>query len=178
MEEIKIDLINGYNHLKAFYYQNGNGSIFTCKDTKAPVLKGSIFVLITTVLYFIALSFPRVGWIFLTILFSIASVILVIDAVISCGQYLKWKHSVENALNKIKNYKVEQLRLTGNYIEISNTDETTIEKWDTIEFTTIKTDSIYLKNKAGAFYIFPEHSMKPEEFVALTNFIRNRIENK
>jgi hypothetical protein len=41
MEAIKIDLINGYDHLKAFYYQNENGSIFTCKDTKTPMLKAA-----------------------------------------------------------------------------------------------------------------------------------------
>jgi hypothetical protein len=178
MEEVKIDLLNVYENLKAFYYQNGNGSIFTCKDTKIPIFEAVICLLVTIVLYFITLSSPQAGWIFLTAIFSIASCVVVIDTVKSCGQYLKWKHSVESSLNKIKNYKIQQLRLTQSAIEISNADETTIENWDSIEHATIKADSVYLRNKAKAFYIFPAKSMKPEEFIVLTNFIRNKIEQK
>ena len=178
MEEIKIDLINGYDNVKAFYYQNGNGSIFTCKDTKAPILKASICLLVSIVLYFIAISSLQIGWIFLVAIFSISSGILIIDTVKTCGQYLKWKHSVESILNKIKKYKVQQVKLTNDYIEISNSDETIIDRWVTIKHATIKSDSIFLRIGDNSTYVFPEKSMKPEEFVALSNFIRGKVENE
>jgi hypothetical protein len=178
MEEIKIDLINGYENLKEFYYKNGNGSIFTCKDTKIPILKSGICLLVTIVLYFIAILSPQIGWIFLVAIFSVSSIILIIDTVKTCGQYLKWKHSVESILDKIKKYKVQQLKLTNDFIEVSNSDERFMDRWDAVKQATMKLDSILLNTDSRATYIFPAKSMKPEEFVSLTNFIKAKIENK
>lgn len=74
--------------------------------------------------------------------------------------------------------KIQQLKLTNDYIEISNLDETIIDKWNTIKHATMKSDSIFLRISDQSTYIFPEKSMKPEEFIALTNFIKAKIKNK
>ena len=138
MEEIKIDLINGYEHLKEFYYQNGNGSIFTCKDTETPVFKAIVSVLVSVILYGIMLSFPNVGWIFLTILASIVSVICIMNVIKPGRQYLKWKHSVENLLSRVKKYEVQHLKVTNDYIEMSNSDESVVDKWNSVYPCNIK----------------------------------------
>ncbi len=177
MEEIKIDLINGYEHLKEFYYQNGNGSIFTCKDTKTPIFKALVSVLVSFILYGITLSFSNVGWIFLTIVASVVSVICIMVVIKPISQYLKWKHSVEILLSKVKKYEVQHLKVTNDYIEISNSDESVFDKWNSTIHATLKPDSIYLKINEHTTYIFPEKSMKPEEFVSLTTFIRTKIES-
>ncbi len=177
MEEIKIDLINGYEHLKEFYYQNGNGSIFTCKDTKTPVFKAIVSVLVSVILYGITLSFPNVGWIFLTILASIVSVICIMNVIKPGRQYLKWKYSVEKLLSRVKKYEVQHLKVTNDYIEMSNSDESVVDKWNSAIHATLKPDSIYLKINEQTTYIFPKKSMKPDEFVSLTKFIRAKIES-
>jgi len=177
MEEIKIDLINGYEHLRAFYYQNGNGSIFTCKDTKTPIFKAIISVLVLAILYGITRLFPNVGMIFLTIVASIVSVICIMNVIKPGRQYLQWKHSVESLLKRVKKYDVQHLKVTNDYIEISNSDETVVDKWDSAIHATLKPDSIYLKINEETAYIFPKKSMKPDEFISLNTFIRNKIES-
>ena len=177
MEEIKIDLINGYEHLREFYYQNGNGSIFTCKDTRTPIFKAIISVLISVILYGITLSFPNVGLIFLTIVASIVSVICIMYAIKPGRQYLQWKHSVESLLRKVKKFDVQHLKVTNDYIEMSNADETVVDKWNSVIHANLKPDSIYLKINEETAYIFPKNSMKPDEFIGLTKFIRTKIES-
>ena len=62
MNELKIELMDGYNALKNVYFRNGQGSIFTYRNTKIPILVSSIFVTLTATFYFAALSYPDTGW--------------------------------------------------------------------------------------------------------------------
>lgn len=178
MDDLNIAIKNGYENVKAFYYQNGNGSILTCKDTKKPIKNTIFYVLLFVFIFFFLKPSSNLGWIILAAFTSIICVAQLIDTFIKCRQYIKWKRSVENILDKLQKYESQQLTLTDRTIEISNSDETTIEKWDTIQHTTIKSDSIFLRGNINTSYVFPAKSMEPEQFEELTTFIKEKMRNK
>jgi hypothetical protein len=175
MDNLKIELSDGYENVKAFYYHNGNGSILTCKDTKKPILNTAFYF---TLLFFMLIflnPLSSVGMIILTTITSIISIANLIATLIRCRRYINWKKSVEIILNKLKKYKTEELLLTDQTIEISNTDETTIDKWDTIQHATIKPDSIFMKGSTNTSYVFPAKSMEPNQFEKLSIFIKEKM---
>jgi uncharacterized membrane protein YjgN (DUF898 family) len=91
MNELKIELKDGYNALKTVYFRNGQGSIFTYRNTKIPILVSSIFVALTFTFYFVALSYPGTGWMVLMILCALISFTGIIIIIIRSNRYFSWK---------------------------------------------------------------------------------------
>jgi hypothetical protein len=85
---------------------------------------------------------------------------------------MEWKKSVENILNNLRKNTNQRLVLTDRTIEITNSEETSIEKWETIQHATINPESIFLRGSFQTGYLFPAKSMEPLQFEELTVYIK------
>jgi hypothetical protein len=174
MDDLTIELKEGYNVLKNIYYRNGQGSIFTYSETKRPIIVSSIFIALTVTFYFIALLYPDMGWIGLMLLCLFISVTGIIYTVIRGKRYFSWKNSIEEYLEEVRKYETHSLTLSANAYVLSNSDETFIERWDSIQFVSINRDYISIKSNNHS-YILPEKSMTPEQYIEVQNFIKQRM---
>jgi hypothetical protein len=175
MDELKIELKDGYNALKNVYFRDGKGSIFTFRWTKIPILVSSIFVVLAITFYCIAYLYPDMGWIFLTTICSLSAFIGIIFIGFRSTKYLKWKISVDKYLNGFRKYESQWLTLSEFTFELSNSDQTVIEKWENIKAVSIYKDNILLKSSIYSSYTFPEKSMKPDQFAEFKNFVTQRM---
>ncbi len=174
MEELKIELRNGYETCKEFYFRNGNGDVFTYKVTKKLFILSTFSIIVTALFYFLSLVYPETSWIFLLVLCSIITVTVLAITIFKCAKYFSWKRETVKYLNSLKKFDCQQLLVTINAIELSNSDQTSIEKWKTITHSQIDSDFIYLK---GEFYpyLFPRRSMEIEQFNQLKEFVKQRM---
>jgi hypothetical protein len=175
MQTLKIELKNGYETIKAIYYRNGNGSIFTYSATRHYIPITIIFFIGSAFLYALAIRFPETVWILLFILSAATSLILTVQTIIRSQNYLKWKRSSDEYLNGFRKYESQWLTISQDCIEISNSDEISIEKWETISHVSIKADYIYLRSSVNGSYLFPEKCMEPGQYLALEEFIQQRM---
>jgi hypothetical protein len=90
-------------------------------------------------------------------------------------QYLKWKNAVEASLKKLIKYDVQVLTLTPGCIELMNSDETSIDRWEKIDQVSIKSDYLSMTGKDGTAYLFPKKAMEPGEFEILIDYVRKRM---
>lgn len=175
MQTLKIELKNGYENIREIYYLDGNGSIFTYKATRRYIPVTITSIILSACLYGIAMQFPETGWIFLFILSSGASLTLTVRTIIRSQNYLKWKKSSDQYLNGLRKYQSQWLSVSQNCIEISNVDETSIEKWETINHVSIKANYISLRSSVNGSYLFPEKCMEPEQYSELKEFIQRKM---
>src|SRR4030095_6093092 len=175
MDELKIELKDGYNTLKDIYYRDGKGSIFTFRWTKMPIIISSIFVPLSATFYFVSLLYPDIGWIFLMTICSLIAFVGLIFIVIRGKRYLIWKISVTKYLKGIRKYETYWLTLTDQTFEIRNIDETKIERWENIKSVSIFKDQIILYSSIISTYTLPEKSMSPGQFADLSSFIIQRM---
>ena len=174
MNELKIELKDGYKALKEIYYQNGQGSIFTFSWTKKPIIVSSIFVTLTVTFYFIALLYPDTGWIVLMILCALISFTGIIFIITRGKRYFTWKNSIEKYLEEVRKYETHSLMLSANTFELSNSDETFIEKWERIQSVSINRVFISIKSIDHS-YILPEKSMTSDQYIKVQDFIKQRM---
>ena len=175
MQTLKIELKNGYENIKAIYYLDGNGSIFTYKATQRYIPFTIISIILSVFLYGVAIQFPKTGWIFLFILSSAVSLTLTVRTIIRSQSYLKWKKSSDKYLNRLRKYQSQWLTVSQDCIEISNVDETSIEKWETINHVSIKANYIFLRSSVNGSYLFPEKCMEPGQYSELKEYIQQRM---
>ena len=175
MDELKIELKDGYNALKEIFYQNGSGNLHTWKGTKGPFYVTLIFCVLSMIFFLAAMQSPETHWIVLTILTFVTAIFSGIVLVIRSIKYITWKKSIESYLAEVRKYDSQWLTLNPHTLQISNSDETIIEKWENIKQVSIKRDYISLKGDSQISYIFPEKSMTPEQFITLQEFIRKVI---
>jgi hypothetical protein len=174
MEDLTIELKDGYNVLKDIYYRNGQGSVFTFRGTKRPIIFSSIFIALSVTFYFIALLYPDIWWIVLMVLCSLISFTGLIFSVVQGKRYFSWKNSTKKYLDEVRKYEAYSLTLTANTFILANSDETTIEKWESIQFVSINPDYISVKSD-NHYYILPEKSMTPVQYIEVQNFIKKRM---
>ena len=172
---MKIELKDGYNAMKTIYYQDGKGSIFTFKWTKKPILVTLILVVFAITFYCIAFVYSDISWIFLTTICSLLAFIGIIFIVVRGIKYVRWKNSVEKYLNELRKYETQWLTLSELTFELSNSDETVIEKWENIKAVSVSKDNILLKSSIYSSYTFPEKSMTPDQFMELKKFVIQRM---
>jgi hypothetical protein len=177
MEEISIELKDGYKAVKAIYYQNGLGSIFTYYSTKWLVIFTISSAILSVIFYVISLIYQGIGWIALMAICSMVTIIGFIFSVTYGMIYFKRKKGIDQYLDQIRKYDTESLTLTQRHIEMSNSDSTTFEKWAEIAYVSLKKDYILLKSANRNSYIFPEKSMDPHQFVIMVEFIRQKMES-
>jgi hypothetical protein len=175
MEEIKIELKDGYNTAKAIYYRNGNGSIFTYHKTRRSILFTSIFAILSLILFLVAFNYPETGWIFLLVICSVTTIVCAIVLGINSKTYLTWKRPTDAYLNQLRKYQTQWLTLTPHSLELTSHDESSIEKWENIKHVSFKPDSISMSGDNCPSYLFPEKSMEPDQFIKLKDFIRQRM---
>ena len=174
MDEFKIELKDGYNALKDIYYRDGKGSIFTFWWTKKPMIASSIFVTLSVAFYFISLFYPYMGWIFLMTICTLISFIGIIFIIIRGKEYFRWKNSIEKYLEEVRKYETYSLTLSENTFVLSNSDETYIEKWESIHSVSVNRDFISIKSNEHS-YILPKKSMTANQYDEVQNIIKQRM---
>ena len=172
MEELKIELKDGYKVFKEMYYKKGQGSIFTWKLTRGPFIATTVFALLTIISYLVALKHPYSDSIVSVTICSLGTFGALLYLLIKGRVYFKWKNAVEKYLNRLRKYESQWLTLTPHIIELSNPDETSIEKWDNIKSVSIYPDLIVIRGSVPEAYQLPEKSMTPDQFRELKDFIR------
>lgn len=175
MDDYKIELKDGYSTLGAIYYQGGRGSIFTNRSTKWCFTITLIFVALIVLLYMVALFHPNENWITLFEFCSLMTIVMVILSIISAIQYLLWKKPIEKYLNGLRKYESQWLTLTDSIFELTNSDSTSIEKWEAIKFVSIQQNFISISSDYHSSFIFPAKSMAPDQYIALVEFIKRKM---
>ena len=174
MNELKIELKDGYNNLKEIYYKNGQGSIWTYKGTRTPIIISLILIGLSFTFYVISLVYPFMGWIFMMTICSLGVFIGIIYLGFVGRKYLNWKKSVTRDLNKISKYETHWITMTEKTMEISNRDETLIDKWENVKFVSINDEYIFIKS-SNDNYILPGKSMTTEQYEDVKSFIKQRL---
>jgi hypothetical protein len=177
MNEIKIELKDGFSTIRDLYFRNGNESIFTYQKTKRPIFITSIFATLSIALYFIEFRYPDTSWIFIFIVCFLITIVGAFYLVINGRKYLMWKKKIDNYLEKLRKYKSQWLLLTPQTIEISNSDEITIERWETIKYVSIYPDFISMGSDNHGLYLFPKKSMESDQYTDLKDFIKLAMKN-
>lgn len=178
MDQIRIELTDVFNTFKAYYYRHGEGSIFTYQGTRKSVIITSIFAFLSIILYFIALQFPEVYWIFLFFIFTMITIIGIIISVINVKKYYERKKGIDEYLEGLHKYESQWLTYAQHFFELSSTEGSTIEKWETIKYVSIQSDHILMKSDNHGSYLIPEKTMKPEQFAELKEFIMQRMKDE
>jgi hypothetical protein len=174
MDEIKIELKNGYEALKEIYFQDGKASILTYKWTKTPIVVSSLFVLLSLTFFFVALVYPETGWIFLMTICALIALTGIVFCGIRIKKFTSWRNSIQSYLESIRKYEYYSLTLSAHTFELSNSDETFIEKWENIRSVSIRHEFISIKSTDHS-YILPEKSMTADEYVEVQNYIKQRM---
>lgn len=171
MDEMKIELKDGYNVFREMYYRDGQGSILTWKGTRKPIIAVLIFGLFTIISYLLALKYPYTEWIVSVILSSLGTFGVFLYILIKGRIYFKWKRGVEKYLNRLLKYESQWLTVTVHTIALSNSDETSIEKWENIKSVSIYPDYIVIRGGVPEAYQLPEKSMTSDQFAELKEFV-------
>jgi hypothetical protein len=174
MDDLTIELKDGYNTLKDIYYQSGQGSVFTYSRTRNPMIVSSLFIMLSVAFYFIALLYPEMGWIFLMALCSLISFFRIIFTVVQCKKYFSWKNPIDKYLNEVRKYETHSLTLSARSFILINSNETIIEKWESIQYVSINRDYISVRSSNHSF-ILPEKSMLPDQYMEVRSFIKQRM---
>lgn len=177
MDEINIELKDGYEAVKAIYYKHGLESIFTYRGTKLLVRSTILLAILSVIFYLVSLIFSGMGWIALMAICSILTIIVSVFSIIYIIKYLKRKKAIDKYLDQIRKQGSEWLTLTKHHIKMSNRESTSIEKWAEITYVSIQKDYITLKSDNPSSYIFPEKSMGPHQFALMIEFIKQRMES-
>ncbi|HWY34847.1 MAG TPA: YcxB family protein [Nitrosopumilaceae archaeon] len=175
MDELNIELKNGAETVKALYYTNGQGNIFTYKRTRWLILRTAGLLLLSIILYFVAINIPVITWIFISIISSAVALASTVNLALNTRKYLNWKKQVKEFLKVLAKYESQWLTLTYSSIEIVNNDKTTIDKWENVKHISVFSDHISIRMDDQALYVFPAKSMEPEQFNKLKEFVKNRM---
>jgi len=62
MDEMKIELKDGYNVFKEIFYRKGQGNILTWKGMRNPIIAILFFLLPAIISYLVALKYPDTNW--------------------------------------------------------------------------------------------------------------------
>jgi hypothetical protein len=171
-----IELTNGFQSIKEIYFANGNGSVFTYRQTKTALLAALAFAVLSG--FFYLLSFTnQVVWIFLLDLSVWAVVGFILVFSFRAEKYFKWKKGVRTYLKELSKYDKQYLNLTELSFELINTDETIIEKWKNISKVSISPTHIKLNSESGSNYLFPAKSMEASKYEKLKEFISRKMKD-
>ena len=171
-----IELINGMEAIRELYYSGGRGSIFTYKPTRTVLVTSSIFILLSGICYLFSLS-NKVEWVVLFVVNVIMALFFLFRFSQVAKKYFQWMKGVDEYLKKLSKYEKQTLTLYHNSFELSNSDETVIEKWTNIRKTSFLSSHITLNSATGTLYLFPAKSMKDSEYEYLKEFIGLRMKD-
>ena len=177
MDGLSIELKNGRNALAELYYVDGKGSIFLYEKTKR-LIRFMIISAIFSIIFYLLSFNNEIIWIFLFVLCSLVFLICLILLIYKGNQYFQWKKNVDYFLKKTSQYNTQFLKLTLECIELTNKDETFIEKWDNIKHASIVATHITLTSATQVKYLFPAKSMEPTQYIELKQFIRMKMNNQ
>jgi hypothetical protein len=177
MDDLKIELKDGYSALKAIYFRDGRESIFTNRATKWGLTITLIIACLSALFYMISLLHPEENWITLFEFCSLITIVMVIFSFILIIKYLLWKKPIEKYLNGLRKYESQWLTLTDRNIELTNSDSTSIEKWEAIKFISIQQDFISISSDYHSSFIFPAKSMEPNQYIALAELIKLKMKD-
>ena len=171
---LSIELTNGAKSIKELYYANGNGSVFTYKPTKKALLGTLIFALLSGLFYLLSFS-NQVAWIFLLVLALGGVVVYLLIFSYRAKYYFEWKRGASTYLKQVSKYDKQLLTLNTHSFELTNEDETVIEKWNNIRKISISSTHIMLNSESGPQYLFPARSMEAPKYETLKEFIRQKM---
>lgn len=169
---LSIELTNGVESIREFYFADGRESIFTYKPTRASFLTAVLLSVFTGVFYGQA-SGPNS--IFIAVALGLGSVISWILFTSRALKYGKWKSRVVRYIHSVGMHEKWQLKVFPYSFEVINPSETSIERWKNIKKASFRPVAISMRSDSGANYLFPAKSMTPAEYESLNGFIKEKM---
>jgi hypothetical protein len=118
---------------------------------------------------------PELSWLLvLTVICMIGALAI---AVFSSVKFFKWKQSVNRFVKELSKHKSSHLTITDNFLKFKSSEVILIDKWSSIQSTTIEPGYILLFNQNKVIeYFLPAKSMSASDFEALKIFIKAKIQ--
>ena len=171
---ISIELTNVQPSVKALYYTDGKGSLFTYKPTRNSLLILGVLLLLICPLYLLSLS-DSISLVVLLVLAVIVAISCLVIFLIRARIYLTWQRSVEDMLQELAKCEKYSMRLFPNTLEVTRDNEMVLEKWDHLTQASIYDNYIFLNWASGARYIFPAASMEDTQYARLKEIVHEKM---
>lgn len=173
MNNIEINLSINVDHFKEIYFSNGQGHLLKSSMTKAPVIATMLCILIVFVAYVLCMLNYKFVW--LLILTSIITIVVLVNTIIAVTKFMKWKLSVTEYLNKVAKYKFCSIHFAENMFTLKIDEMQYMEKRSEILSGIVTPNYVSFKGASGETYQFPAKSMTSEEYKILQEFITQSI---
>jgi len=171
---IFIELTNALHSVRAIYYTDGKGSLFTYKPTRNSLLILAVLLLLICPLYLLSLS-DSISLVVLMVITVIIAIFYLVVFLIRARNYLIWRRNVEDMLQKMAKCEKYSLKLFPNTLEVTRDEEMILEKWDNLTKVSIFDNYILLDWVSGAWYIFPAASMEDAQFARLKEIVHEKM---
>jgi hypothetical protein len=177
MDALTIELKKGAEAFKEIYFRDGRQSFLRWRGTRNLLLITTFFLCSSLLFYFLANKYAESALIFLMIVTTFITFISSFYLWRAANKYFTWKKEVDSYLTKIAKYDRQVLILTQDCFELTNSDETSIDKWESINHVSIESDYLTMTGKDAKTFMFPKKTMEPSEFEFLTSYVRQRMNN-
>ncbi len=174
MEELKIQLHFNPADLKEIYYSDGSGSIFRFPDTRDNIVKAFVLIVISILLYNRAMKYSEIWAIFLLVIAVLLLAAVAFRLIMQIRNLFARKRIIDLHLKRLSKAESHWVILSDFTIEVREGNKSTMEKWGNLKRAVIKPFYITIEGKAEN-YVFPSKAMSPDEFNALANVIRSRL---
>jgi len=178
MEPITIELTFRSKDFREIYYVDQRKNIFTWPHTKKPIIILSCLVALSVFNYIGLKNSKSPEWIFLFVIFLIVDFSVFVRLLLNTARYSQWKMGVEVYLRDLSKHPNHTLVLSDEIFELNKGDEKFIARWSGVNHVSILPNHILLKLDDQTQYIFPEKSMKSEDYELLKGFIQSKISSK
>lgn len=173
---ISIELTNTAQFMKEVYFKDGQGSVFTYRETRDQLLRTLGLAALSGVFYVLSVFFEPVTYVAIFTILGFLAAVSFIWFLSNARKYFLWKASVDWAIKKAESYKKVALNVQANGLEVVSDDQIVIERWTNFNAATIGPTHILLSHKVTN-YVFPAKSMKESEYEELSRIVRHKVIN-